>query len=148
MSIISTPELTKTSLSGGRGQLPRMTEWSPRFFAGLKSTTSSGPKFRLGERFFSEIRGAGPCRGGAHTLRGCVRWSPTCRMRAWRAWRLPGRWQDRGRRSTVARWTRRRAVPAYAPIPDLLQWLQESTCNQIPICHYTRWTNCKPNWTS
>ena len=56
---------------------------------------------------------------GAHTLRGCVRWSPILRMRAWRAWRLPGRWPDGGRRSTVARWTRRRAVPAYAPIPDL-----------------------------
>ena len=36
-----------------------------------------------------------------------------------KAWRLPGRWPDVGRRSTVARWTRRRAVPAYAPIPDL-----------------------------
>ena len=35
------------------------------------------------------------------------------------AWRLPGRWPDGGRRSTVARWTRGRAAPAYAPIPDL-----------------------------
>ena len=35
------------------------------------------------------------------------------------AWRLPGRWPDGGRRNTVARWTRRRAAPAYAPIPDL-----------------------------
>ena len=26
--------------------------------------------------FLVEIRGAGPCRGGAHTLRGCVRWRP------------------------------------------------------------------------
>ena len=26
--------------------------------------------------FFVEIRGAGPCRGGVHTLHGCVRWSP------------------------------------------------------------------------
>ena len=43
-------------------------------------------------------------------------------MRAWRAWRLPGRWPDGGRRSTVARWTRRRVVPAYAAIPDM-------TCN-------------------
>ena len=40
-------------------------------------------------------------------------------MRAWRAWRLPGRWPDGGRRSTVAKWTRRRAAPAYAPIADL-----------------------------
>ena len=40
-------------------------------------------------------------------------------MRAWRAWRLPGRWPDGGRGSTVARWTRRRAAPAYALIPDL-----------------------------
>ena len=39
---------------------------------------------------------------------------------AWRAWRLPGRWPDGGRRSTVARWTRRRAATAYAPIPDLI----------------------------
>ena len=30
----------------------------------------------------------GPCRGGAHTPRGCVRWSPIWRMRARRAWRL------------------------------------------------------------
>ena len=36
-----------------------------------------------------------------------------------RAWRLPERWPDGGRGSTVARWTRRRAAPAYAPIPDL-----------------------------
>ena len=35
-------------------------------------------------------------------------------------WRLPGRWPDGGRRSTVARWTRRRAAPAYAPIPTYL----------------------------
>ena len=30
-----------------------------------------------------------------------------------------GRRPDGGRRSIVARWTRRRAVPAYAPTPDL-----------------------------
>ena len=36
-----------------------------------------------------------------------------------RAWRLPGRWSDGGRRSTVTRWTRRHAAQAYAPIPDL-----------------------------
>ena len=47
------------------------------------------------------------------------------KMRAWRAWRLPGRWPDGGRRSTVARWTRRRAAPSYAPIPDL-------TCSTRP----------------
>ena len=47
--------------------------------------------------FFVEIRGAGPCWGGAHTLHGCVRWSPIWRMRAWWAWRLPRRWPDRGR---------------------------------------------------
>ena len=35
------------------------------------------------------------------------------------AWRLPGRWLDGGRRSTVARWTRRRAAPAYVPIPEI-----------------------------
>ena len=40
-------------------------------------------------------------------------------MRAWRAWRLPGRWPDGSRNSTVARWTRRGAAPAYASIPDL-----------------------------
>ena len=67
----------------------------------------------------AEIRGAGPCRRGDHTLHGCVRWSPIRRMRTWRAWRLPGRWPDRGRRSSVARWTRRRAAPACAPIPDM-----------------------------
>ena len=26
---------------------------------------------------------------------------------------------DGGRKSTMARWTRRRAAPAYAPVPDL-----------------------------
>ena len=47
----------------------------------------------------------------------CVIWQ---HMQHWqRAWRLPGRWPDGGRGSTVVRWTRRRAVPAYAPIPDL-----------------------------
>ena len=35
-----------------------------------------------------------------------------------RAWHLPGRWPEGGRRSTVARWTRRRAAPAYALTPD------------------------------
>ena len=69
--------------------------------------------------FFVEIRGPGLCREGAHTLHGCVRWGPIWRIRAWRAWRLPGRWPDGGRRSTVVSWTRRRAAPAYVPIPDL-----------------------------
>ena len=35
-----------------------------------------------------------------------------------RAWRLSGRWPDGGRRSTVARWTRRRAASASATIRD------------------------------
>ena len=72
------------------------------------------------DAFLVKIRGAGPCRGGVHTLHGCARWSPISRIRvSWRAWRLPRRWPDGGRRSTVVRWTRRRAVPAYAPVPDL-----------------------------
>ena len=33
--------------------------------------------------------------------------------------RLPGRWPDGGRKSTIARCTRRRADPAYALIPEL-----------------------------
>ena len=37
------------------------------------------------------------------------------KIQEWRAWRLPGRWPDGGQGSTVARWTRRRAAPAYAP---------------------------------
>ena len=45
--------------------------------------------------------------------------SPIWRIRTWQAWRLPGRWSDGGRRSTVARWTRRRTAPAYVLIPDL-----------------------------
>ena len=69
--------------------------------------------------FFVEIRGAGPRRGGVDMLHVCVRWSPIWRMWASRAWRLPGRWPDGGRRSTVPRWTRRRAAAAYAPILDL-----------------------------
>ena len=63
-----------------------------------------------------EIRAAGPCRGGVHTLHGCVTRSPIWGIRAWRAWRLPRRWPDGGRRSTVARWTRWLAATAYAPI--------------------------------
>ena len=59
------------------------------------------------------------CWWAARVLCFCIRWSSIWRMRAWRAWRLPGRWPDGGRRSTVVRWTRRRAVTAYAPIPDL-----------------------------
>ena len=53
-----------------------------------------------------------------------ARRSPIWRIWTWRAWRLPGRWPDGGRRRTVARWTRRRAAPAYAPIYDLftLTW--------------------------
>ena len=38
--------------------------------------------------FIVEIRGPGQYRGGAHTLHDCVRWSPSGRIRAWRAWRL------------------------------------------------------------
>ena len=49
--------------------------------------------------------GDGPCRGGVHRLHGCVKRRPIWRIRAWRAWRLPGRWPDGGRRRTVARWT-------------------------------------------
>ena len=45
---------------------------------------------------------------------------PIRRIWAWRAWRLTGRWSDGGRRSTVPGWTRRRAAPAYARIPDLI----------------------------
>ena len=47
--------------------------------------------------------------------------SSVWRIQAWRAWRLPGRWPDSGRKSTVARWTRRRAAPAYASTPDLIK---------------------------
>ena len=31
---------------------------------------------------------------------------------------MPGRWPDVDRRSTLVEWTRRRAVPTYAPITD------------------------------
>ena len=47
-----------------------------------------------------------------------------------RAWHLSGRWPDGGRRSTVAWWTRRRAAPAYAPIPDLTWTITKSVKNQ------------------
>ena len=33
-------------------------------------------------------------RWATRVLGGCVRWKPIWRMRAWRAWRLPGRWPD------------------------------------------------------
>ena len=49
---------------------------------------------------------------------------------AWRVWRLPERWQDGGRRSTVAGWTRRRAAPAYAPIPNLTSPNQRTMVRQ------------------
>ena len=64
----------------------------------------------------------GPCPewgGGVHWLHSSVRWSPIWRIRAWRAWHLPGRWPDRGRGNTVARWTPRRASPIYAPLPGM-----------------------------
>ena len=41
------------------------------------------------------------------------------RIWKWRAWRLPGRCPDGGRKSTVARWTRWRDAPAYTTMPDL-----------------------------
>ena len=52
--------------------------------------------------------------------------------RIWRAWRLPGRWPDGGRSSTVARWTRRRAAPVYAPIPELT-WQFFAHLDFIPV---------------
>ena len=73
------------------------------------------------EFFLVEIR------GGAHRLHVCVRWRPIWRIRAWRAWRLPWRWPDGGRGTTVARLTRRRIAPAYVPIPDLIWYSQTST---------------------
>ena len=57
---------------------------------------------------------------------GWVRWGPIRGIRAWRAWRLPGRLPDGGRRSTVARRARRRAAPAYAPIHNLDTDLKEN----------------------
>ena len=76
------------------------------------------------------------CAGGAHTLHGCVRWNPIRGIRAWRAWRLPGRWPDGGRRSTVARWTRRRTAPAYAPIPDRRERVSKTIVFEMPDCNH------------
>ena len=58
------------------------------------------------------------------------------------AWRLPGRWSDRG---TIPRWTRRRAAPAYAPIPDLKVssgqiWGQLAAIESSGLTHRAR--NC------
>ena len=67
---------------------------------------------------------------GLASARAMARRRPIWRMRAWRAWRLPGRWPDGGRRSTVARRTRQRAASAYVPITDL----------NIPVLR--SWDNC------
>ena len=54
----------------------------------------------------------------------CGRISKYRRLNSYGLWRLPGRWPDGGRGSIVAKWTRRRAAPAYDPISDLkLQYL-------------------------
>ena len=70
-------------------------------------------------------------------------------MRAWRTWRLPGRWPDVGRRSTVARWTRRRAAPAYARIPDLTYRLLSGkpTAPEGPLEVSDVWKDhCRLSW--
>ena len=43
--------------------------------------------------------------GGVYRLHGFDRWRHVRGIRAWRPRRLPGRWPDGGRNSTVARWT-------------------------------------------
>ena len=70
------------------------------------------------EFFPVKIRGAGLCRRVDHELHGCVMCSLIWKIQARLAWRLHGRWLDGSRRSTVARWTRRRAAPAFVHIPD------------------------------
>ena len=44
-----------------------------RLYGHVARLPAENPAHRI---LFFEIRGAGPCRGGAHTLRGCVRWNP------------------------------------------------------------------------
>ena len=102
--------------------------------------------------FLVEIRGAGPCRGGAHTLHGCVRWSPgyghdgpgVCLGDGQTEAYLKdmgmtdlGRRPDGGRRSTVTKWTRRRAVPGYAPIPDL-NFRQQYFFHRRNLLHFSQ----------
>ena len=55
------------------------------------------------------------------------------------AWRLPGLWPDKGRGSTVARWTRRRAAPANAATPDLIYSISftSSQCVSAKTHHTT-----------
>ena len=65
------------------------------------------------------IQGAKPCWRATRIPCDCVSWSPISKILAWWAWRLPGRWQDGGRRLVVARWMRRSAPPMYGPTPDL-----------------------------
>ena len=77
------------------------------------------------------------------------------------AWRLPGRWPGRDRRSTVARWTQ--GAPAYAPIPDLnydcLYWalhrLLQRSYRSTPSrpsycvrrnCSSRCWRSSSPSW--
>ena len=60
---------------------------------------------------------------------------------AWRAWHLPGRWTDGGRRSTVTRWTRRRAAPSYYLTWSNLFW-NKPFLNEKRV----RKTRCSPKW--
>ena len=76
---------------------------------------------------------------GLASVRAIARRRPIWRIRAWRAWRLPGRWLDGARRSTVARWTRRRAASTYAPIPDLTWLLESTTTTEVGTFI---WPNC------
>ena len=65
----------------------------------------------------------------------CVRRSPTLKIWAWRARRMSGRWPDGGRSSAVARWTRRRAAPAYGPTPDIRRNKSEIVWPRWKYCY-------------
>ena len=75
-------------------------------------------RFRSIGIVLAEIRAAGPYRGASTGFMVASNGAPY-ETGAWWARRMTGRWPDGGRRSTVARWMRRRAATAYAPIPDL-----------------------------
>ena len=64
------------------------------------------------------LDGPGVCLGDGQT-------EPIWRIRAWRAWRLPGRW-------------RRRGAPAYATIPDLTRPFPSVQRSQILWIHTSR----------
>ena len=75
--------------------------------------------------FLVEIRGAGPCRGGVYSFKVALD-GVLFEGYGYGAHGVCLGDGQTGRGSTVVRWTRRRAAPAYARIPDVI-WVKWRT---------------------